>query len=292
MSTSIWVRLGRSPRGRRLGLAGATLMVAAAVVVVVVALAGSGGRGPLTEAAATTTAGAATRPAVPVPPVSDSELAALPAADTFNTLAGAPTDPDPAADTDGTVAHNTQALPVFSTPGGHLLARLPILEVGSPTWVPVVEQQPGWVRVLLPTRPNGAAGWIDGSRVQLRHTPDEIRVHLGSTTLQLLRDGAIAGTWQVGIGTSGTPTPTGRTYLLASIHDTSQTFSPVILPLGFHSQVLDTFGTGPGTVALHTWPDEHVFGAPTSHGCIRVPDAALQALLIVPLGTLVVISAA
>jgi len=258
----------------------------------VVALAGSGGREPLTQAAATTTVAAAARPAVPVPPVSDSDLAAAAEANTFTTLAGAPTDPTPAGDTDGTVAHNTQALPVFSAPGGTLLARLPVLEVGSPTWVPVVEQQPGWARVLLPTKPNGTTGWLDASRLQLRHTPYEIRVHLGSTTLQLLRDGAVVGTWQVGIGTSGTPTPTGRTYLLASIHDPRQTFSPVILPLGFHSQVLDTFGGGPGTVALHTWPDEHVFGAPTSHGCIRIPDAALQALLIVPLATLVVISAA
>jgi lipoprotein-anchoring transpeptidase ErfK/SrfK len=53
---------------------------------------------------------------------------------------------------------------------------------------------------------------------------------------------------------------------------------------------LDSFGGGPGTVAIHTWPTADTFGTPSSHGCIRVPGPALRALRNVPLGTLVIIT--
>jgi len=77
--------------------------------------------------------------------------------------------------------------------------------------------------------------------------------------------------------------------VLGSITDPGQSYSPVILPLGMHSETLDTYGGGPGTVALHTWPDSSVFGTAASHGCVRVPSAALDRLTAVPLGTLVLI---
>jgi lipoprotein-anchoring transpeptidase ErfK/SrfK len=63
----------------------------------------------------------------------------------------------------------------------------------------------------------------------------------------------------------------------------------VILPLGAHSPTLDSFGGGPGTVAIHTWPTPDVFGAATSDGCVRVPKDALDQITDVPLGTLVMI---
>jgi lipoprotein-anchoring transpeptidase ErfK/SrfK len=44
-------------------------------------------------------------------------------------------------------------------------------------------------------------------------------------------------------------------------------------------------------VALHGWPDDSVFGNAVSHGCVRVPDDALEQLTQVPLGTLVLIDA-
>lgn len=81
----------------------------------------------------------------------------------------------------------------------------------------------------------------------------------------------------------------GRTFLLGSIVDANQSFSPLILPLGSHSDTLDTYGGGPGTVALHGWPDASVFGSAISHGCVRVPADALEQLRQVPLGTLVIV---
>jgi lipoprotein-anchoring transpeptidase ErfK/SrfK len=88
---------------------------------------------------------------------------------------------------------------------------------------------------------------------------------------------------------AGTPTPAGRTFLLALLAP-RPTYSPLILPLGLHSNALSTFGGGPGTVGLHGWPDPSVFGHAVSNGCVRVPAAALHLLSGIPLGTLVLIT--
>jgi len=91
-------------------------------------------------------------------------------------------------------------------------------------------------------------------------------------------------------GAPGTPTPAGRTFILASLIPKPVTYSPLILPLGTHSDTLTTFGGGPGTVGLHGWPDPSVFGHAVSHGCVRIPPAALRALSMVPLGSPVMIT--
>ena len=91
---------------------------------------------------------------------------------------------------------------------------------------------------------------------------------------------------------TGRPTPTGRTFVLGQITDEKQPFSPVILPLGSHSDTLDSYGGGPGTVALHGWTDPSVFGKSVSHGCVRVPDDALALLRTVPTGTPVMVDEA
>jgi hypothetical protein len=225
---------------------------------------------------------------VAVPLMDASALAGLPEASTHTALPAAPVDPDRYAPTGGGVVHNDEPLPVFDTPGGAAIARLPTTQLGSDTWLPIIARQPGWVRVLLPSRPNGASGWVAEGRVWVAHTPDEVRVRLGERTLRLRHEGQEVGAWAIAVGASATPTPLGRTFILASGYDPGRP-QAVVLPLGAHSDSLETFAGGPGTVAIHSWPDARVFGAAVSHGCLRVPDVAMTALTTVPLGTLVVI---
>ncbi|GAA1574598.1 hypothetical protein GCM10009827_115600 [Dactylosporangium maewongense] len=222
-----------------------------------------------------------------VPHITPVVLAQLPEATTDTAIPGAPLDTDRTAGTDGAVVHNRAPIAVFYAPGGNPIARLPTVQAGSSTWLPVVDRQPGWVRVLLPSRPNGASGWLDATAVDVARTPYEVRVSVHTRSLTLIRDGAQVGRWTVAVGAPTTPTPTGRTFLLAQITDPAQTFSPVILALGTHSAVLASYHGGPATTALHTWPDRIVYGHAVSNGCLRVPAAALNALTQVPLGTLV-----
>jgi lipoprotein-anchoring transpeptidase ErfK/SrfK len=212
----------------------------------------------------------------------------LPVSSTYTEVTGAPADPDPAGRTDGLVVHPVRETPVHDAPAGRPIARMETTQFGD-TWLPVIAEQPGWVQVMLPSKPAGSTGWMRADDVERARTPYVIEVHLGSKTLELLRDGNVVDEWSVGIGTAETPTPTGRTFLLGAFADRNQTYSPVFLPLGTHSPTLDTFGGGPGTVAIHTWPDASGFGQAVSNGCIRVPSDALDQLAEIPLGTLVII---
>jgi hypothetical protein len=212
----------------------------------------------------------------------------LPAATTAAAFPDAPLDPHPLEATDGEVVHPLRTLPVYSQPGRGAFAKITPTQMGD-VWPPVVARSGGWSQVLLPSRPNGSVGWLRTSDVTRRTTPYLIRVHVGSRELALYDEGSLVGTWPIAVGAPGTPTPTGRTFLLGSIVDENQPYSPVILPLGTHSDTLDSYGGGPGTVALHGWPDDSVFGNAVSHGCVRVPADALDQLTEVPLGTLVLI---
>ncbi|MEU8342020.1 L,D-transpeptidase [Spirillospora sp. NPDC048832] len=215
----------------------------------------------------------------------------VPEATTFTTVRGAPRDAEPQGATDGTVAHPTRPVPVFDRPGGRRVAVLPATELGGPTWVPVVETSGDWRRVLLPSRPNRASGWIGGTGLRTARTPYTVRVEVAERRLTLLKSGRRAGRWSVAVGGPRTPTPVGRTFIMASVLPAKKSPSPLVLPLGTHSATLDTFGGGPGTVALHGWPDASVFGKAVTHGCVRVPADALKALSRVPLGTPVLITA-
>jgi lipoprotein-anchoring transpeptidase ErfK/SrfK len=247
-------------------------------------------RGPgETRKAAPPAAPVVAAPAITIPPaVLPADPAALPQSTTYTVVESAPLDPGPLVPTDGIVVHPRREIVVYAAPGGAPIARLGPHQIGD-TWLPAINQQPGWVQVLLPSRPNGSTGWVTETALDRAVTPYLIRVHLRSLNVELFKDGQRLGSWTVGIGKESAPTPTGRTFLLGSFSDTAQRYSSVILPLGTHSPTLNSFGGGPGTVAIHTWPTSNVFGTRSSDGCIRVPSDALHQLIQVPLGTLVLI---
>jgi L,D-transpeptidase catalytic domain len=179
----------------------------------------------------------------------------LPEATTFGTVTGAPTDPQlNAGAAAGKVIHPKSDLLVYASVGGKPIAKLPAIQMGSPTWVPVVAEQDDWAEVLLPTRPNGSAGWVHLPSGAAEKAQDNyaINVNRAAFTLEILENGKSIGQWTIGTGNPEHPTPAGRTYIIASIEETKNTYSPIVLPLSYHSDSLETFGGGPGTVGLHT----------------------------------------
>ena len=216
------------------------------------------------------------------------DLKSLPVSSTKTTIEAAPRDPRPDRVPKGTVVHPKRMMALYDAPDGTPFARIGPNQFGD-TWLPVITRNRDWVQVMLPSRPNGSTGWMKASGLREAHSRFLIKVHLGQRTMEVLEDNAVVGTWPVAIGAAATPTPTGRTFVLGQIIDDKQPFSPVILPLGSHSATLDSYGGGPGTVAIHGWTDPAVFGEAVSHGCIRVPDDALDLVRTVPLGTPVMV---
>jgi len=235
-------------------------------------------------------------PTIAPVPVSAAEFAKLTQATTFTSTPAAARDQDPFTVTDGVVMHPLTAQVVYLGPGEKPVAALPATELGGPTWVPVVGSTPGWIQVLLPSRPDRSTGWIydngtASTELVVRVTPYLIHIEVGARQLTVYESGVSLGTWTVAVGAPGTPTPTGRTFILALLAPPHPTYSPLILPLGTHSNALSSFGGGPGTVGLHGWPDPAVFGQAVSNGCVRVPATALHILSSIPLGTEVLITA-
>ncbi|MEO5876012.1 MAG: L,D-transpeptidase family protein [Streptosporangiaceae bacterium] len=229
--------------------------------------------------------------AIPDPAARRSSLNGLPESTTFTKLNGLPTDSKQYKSLTGTVVRPLRAKALHTRPEGPTVAVLPTTQLGGPTWVPVLETVPGWQRVLLPSKPNHSTAWLSDEGLETAHTPYAVRVRTGKRRLTLYKSGEPVGTWPVAVGADGTPTPPGWTFVLASMSQKAPSRTgPVVLPVGAHSATLDTFGGGPGTVAFHGWPDQKVFGKAASHGCVRVPEAALKALTLVPLGSPVLIT--
>jgi lipoprotein-anchoring transpeptidase ErfK/SrfK len=280
------------PRCRTAGRAKAAIPVIALAIVALASGCGTAGGSRAAPSSPPVQSLPVQPPPVQPRAVSAAQLARLPMATTFGTTPAAPQDPAPFGPETGIVLHPMATRVVYASPGGPPAAALPVTELGSPTWIPVIQSQPGWDRVLLPTRPNRSTGWIylGGGGLQTAYSAYRVEINLAAYRLTLLDAGRSLGSWTVAEGAAGTPTPTGRTFVLASLSPPHPTYSPLILPLGMHSNTLTTYGGGPGTVGLHGWPDPAVFGHAASHGCVRVPPAALRALSRVPLGSSVMIT--
>ncbi|WP_253864008.1 L,D-transpeptidase family protein [Prauserella halophila] len=226
--------------------------------------------------------------------VTEEQLAKLPEATTYDDLEQAPIDPE-MGDTSasengtGTVLHPEQELAVYKKPGGEPFAKLPVEQISSPTWVPVIGEKGDWAQILLPARPNGASGWIHATdkTVEEGNNDFAVTVHRDDFTLEITEKGEQIGEWTIGVGKDEHPTPKGRAYIIASIEEQVNDYSPIVLPMSSHSESHETFGGGPGTVGIHTWPDNSFVGEANSDGCIRVTQEALDELVKLPLGTIV-----
>jgi lipoprotein-anchoring transpeptidase ErfK/SrfK len=285
-------RAARLPRQRAQLIAALIVLLAALLVTVLLLVPSSTHDGSSPTASAPVSELEPTS-VTAIPPQPVAAMTGLTEATTFTTIATGPPDLDQGRIPSGRVVHPNQKVPVYAQPGGPAIAALPPQQISSDTWLPVIAEEPGWVQVLLPSRPNGSTGWLStqDTTLDIAQTPYRIEVDRAAFRLQLFRDEQLVGSWTVGVGKPGAETPAGRTFLLASVQDSRQTFSPVILPLGSHSDSHETYGGGPGTTGIHGWPNTEVFGHPSSDGCIRVPADALHVLSTdVPLGTPVLIT--
>jgi lipoprotein-anchoring transpeptidase ErfK/SrfK len=148
-----------------------------------------------------------------------------------------------------------------------------------------------WVKVLLADRPNGSTGWVPRDSVVLSHTPYWVDVRTGSRRVTVYRRGRRVRSFRAVVGTRRTPTPVG----LAAIYERNRQpnprafLGPWALSLTSLSNVLESYGGGPGRVAIHGRAGASLkdpLGTARSHGCIRVNNADVSWMAShVPAGT-------
>jgi L,D-transpeptidase catalytic domain len=149
-----------------------------------------------------------------------------------------------------------------------------------------------WVRVYLPTRPNGSEGWIQQRALRTYTNGYRLVVRLRRHELHLWRGTDLLATYPVAVGTRRTPTPRGLFYIVELLRprDPAGSYGPYSFGLSAHSTVLKRFAGGDGRVGLHGTNQPRLIGSDVSHGCIRLRNAAIRRLAkILPLGTPVLI---
>jgi lipoprotein-anchoring transpeptidase ErfK/SrfK len=145
-----------------------------------------------------------------------------------------------------------------------------------------------WLRVRLPERPNGAAGWIREDLTRVSTTPWRIEVSTARARVTVERAGRVVRRFAAVVGKPSTPTPRGLFAIDEPIRQPAGSeLGPWALFLTAHSRVLDDYGGGPGRIAIHGRAGPLLadpLGSHASHGCIRVANRNVRWLRRIAVG--------
>jgi lipoprotein-anchoring transpeptidase ErfK/SrfK len=187
-------------------------------------------------------------------------------------------------------------LPIFASPRARTakvtLANPWLLDPTQPnTAVPQVflveARRKGWVRVLLPVRPNGSTGWVRARDVKLSPVTYKIRVQRRAHRITVFDRGVAIYTGPIADGAPATPTPIGHYYIrvLIKAPDPNTVYGPYAYGLSSHSDALSTFDGADAEIGIHGNDDASVLGHSITHGCIRMDNAEITRLSrMLPLG--------
>jgi hypothetical protein len=154
------------------------------------------------------------------------------------------------------------------------------------------EQGEYWVQIRLPVLPNGTTGWVPRSALGPFHK-NWTRLVIDRTlfTATLYRRGAAIFRTRVGVGKPYWPTPAGEFYVRERISGFSDLiYGPLAFGTNARSAVL-TDWPGGGFIGIHGTSQPEILPGRVSHGCVRMPNAAVKRLSrLMPLGTPVTIT--
>jgi lipoprotein-anchoring transpeptidase ErfK/SrfK len=185
---------------------------------------------------------------------------------------------------------NGKLIAIYASPH----ARKPSRWLANPTrdGVPLVflvrSRAPGWEQVRLPVRPNGSTGWVRDRAVTLALDPYRVQVSLSKPLVIVWNGSRVVAEERAGVGRSVLPTPHGTYYLVELLKqpDPYGLYGPYAFGLSAFSNVLFSFGGGPGEIGMHGTNNPSALGTDVSHGCIRISNDGITKLaLLLPLGT-------
>jgi hypothetical protein len=156
----------------------------------------------------------------------------------------------------------------------------------------VRDRTEGWLQVDLPVRPNGSTGWVRAGDVELLAHSFRIEILLAERELRVFDGDEAIQLEPIGVGRQPTPTPGGSFYLYELLRppDPNGPYGPYAFGLSGFSEALTSFDGGDGRLGIHGTDDPTSLGADSTHGCIRLHNAAVEQLArTVPLGTPVVV---
>jgi hypothetical protein len=227
----------------------------------------------------------------PAAPTGIHHAAVAPPPTSTTTTTTAPPPAGPPAST--LVAATHGAIPGYASPESAAPdTTVPGSWYGYPSVLPVITTAPGWLDVRLAQRPNGSTTWVRQSDVTLSSTPYFMVVSLTTMHLEVFDDGALLFDFPAGIGAPDDPTPTGFYFMPMQYPSPGPGYGPFVLVTSDHSDTItDWENSGDAVIGIHgpiTPYDDSLIGttgAAISHGCIRLHDADLAQLSVIPAGT-------
>lgn len=235
---------------------------------------------------------------IPGPTASDgvstsATTATLPATTTTTT---APPEP-PYLNRVAFTAAAVRSVKIYDGPGG-----TPVREIANPNehGVPTVflvrqhdvaDAAGGrWHEVYLPVKPNGSTGWISATDAEVQTNTVRLSIRRAEHELTYSKDGVAVAVYPIGVGRTGTETPVGTYFIKELLQPTSSggSYGPYAYGLsGFSSSVELGAEFGDGVIGIHGTNEPSKVGTDVSHGCIRLRNADITALVdaALPLGT-------
>ena len=180
--------------------------------------------------------------------------------------------------------------PVYASPGGSkaiATARADTAWTGSRAVLLITNSKIAadgrlWLKVMLPIRPNGSAGWILATQAKLGTTSARIEISLRARKLRLRVAGKTVMTTRTVVGKRSTPTPRGQFAIYErAASPRGSNIGPFALHLTAYSDVLQSYDGGPGRIAIHGRAGSLLadpLGSARSHGCVRLSNSALKRL--------------
>jgi hypothetical protein len=144
-----------------------------------------------------------------------------------------------------------------------------------------------WIRLRVPGRPNGRKGWARRAALgPLHEVTTALRVDQRRSRATLRRRGRVVWRSPIGHGAPGTPTPSGRFWIRERLDNRGG--DPLYGPWAFGTSAYSALSDWPGggVIGIHGTDQPSLIPGRPSHGCIRIPNAAVRRLArLMPVGT-------
>jgi lipoprotein-anchoring transpeptidase ErfK/SrfK len=192
-------------------------------------------------------------------------------------------------------AHAQALSKVLSEPrrGARMITRLSYLTEDKAAEVYIVlaakldSDRRVWLRIRVPMRPHGRTGWVladDMSTLYVVRT--QLVVDRKALKATLHKNGKKIWQASVGIGKSGTPTPSGDFWIRERLKGlgNGSAYGPWAFGTSAYSNISDW--PGGGVVGIHGTNEPSLIPGRPSHGCVRVRNDKIRSLSrLMPVGT-------
>jgi len=158
----------------------------------------------------------------------------------------------------------------------------------------LVKQDLGaWLEVYVPARPNMSTYWIQRVDVDIVTHNYRVEVYLQEFNIKVYDGTNLLLDDKIGVAKASTPTPIGIFYTSELVRPTNPSgpYGPYAFGLNGFSDVLLSFGGGPGQLGMHGTNQPGLIGREVSSGCIRLSNANITYLAgFLPQGTPIVVN--